>query len=479
MNLNSTLSSPSWDPAVPRYHWLSLAVVVAVAMGATIAFGGADASLVCLSLLILVFVLLDFRVGVVLLMALTPISASSLVPHSIGGYTGLNPIYLLLGATLAAAWLRSRHLSRLVPPPLLWLYLVPLILAALIGSGHVQEIAPQLMIERLLSFDDAQGYLRDQLIKPLQPVAVALLIGPAIAKSRKPEYMLLPILVSIVALCLLVIGFVLYSGANLEMLSSPHSREFFLPLGIHANDLGRLCTFAYALLLFVWAGTRTGSRSGGLKLTLGLALALTVAALVCTFSRGAFLGFALVNALFLLSHGKGGSLLLGAAGLAAVALVVPAVIFDRITVGWDDGLNAISAGRVDDIWLPLLPELWRHPLIGNGLGSIAWSDAMRGGHTLLVTHPHSAYLQTLLDMGVLGLAALGSYFTLVWREFRLLSRAAESDPLLRGFFAGASAGLASLLLSGISGGGLAPGLEQSYLWLAIGMMYGCRRRRED
>ena len=36
----------------------------------------------------------------------------------------------------------------------------------------------------------------------------------------------------------------------------------------------------------------------------------------------------------------------------------------------------MSAGRIDDIWLPLLPELFKSPLWGNGLNSIMWSYAM-------------------------------------------------------------------------------------------------------
>jgi hypothetical protein len=50
--------------------------------------------------------------------------------------------------------------------------------------------------------------------------------------------------------------------------------------------------------------------------------------------------------------------------------------------------------------------------------------------------------------------------------------------VLRGFFAGAKAGLVSLLLAAVVGGSLIPGVEQNFLWIAIGMMYGLQRKAE-
>ena len=48
------------------------------------------------------------------------------------------------------------------------------------------------------------------------------------------------------------------------------------------------------------------------------------------------------------------------------------------------------------------------------------------------------------------------------------------SPTLQGFYAGAAAGMASLLISYITDSSLTPGPEQAFLWLAIGMMYGQR-----
>ncbi|MGH8738590.1 MAG: O-antigen ligase family protein, partial [Burkholderiales bacterium] len=143
-------------------------------------------------------------------------------------------------------------------------------------------------------------------------------------------------------------------------------------------------------------------------------------------------------------------------------------------------LNAMSSGRIDGLWLPLLPELWRHPVFGNGLESILWSEPMRQGAGVTIiatTHPHNAYLEAMLDMGIVGLTLLGAYFAHVWRGFRALAKDISLSPTLRGFFLGAAAAMLALLTSYLTDSSLRPReADQAYLWFAIGMMYGCWRR---
>src|SRR5262249_7161048 len=256
-------------------------------------------------------------------------------------------------------------------------------------------------------------------------------------------------------------------------------REFLSPLGMHANELGRLYAAAYALLLFTWIE----AKNAAFRLALLASMALVVVALVLTFSRGAFLAFVLINLLFLVWHRNTKTLIAFGALAACVLFVLPEAVYDRITTGFgsgaDSGSNAISAGRIDHIWLPLLPEIPKSPVWGHGLGSILWSEPMRQGPgtaILAVGHPHNAYLQALLDMGVVGLVLLCAYFAHVWKGLRALSVDPAVSPTLRGFYLGAAAGLASLLVSYATDSSLTPGPEQAFLWLAIGMMYRQRAK---
>ena len=447
--------------------------------GAAVALAGVNALYLCISLIGCAFILRDFRVGVVLLIVLMPVSTSALFPHAMLGVTGLNPLNLLLAGTLAACLLQGLSdgsLRRLVPRPLLWLYVAPLLLAGAIGVRHVDEIAPGLlMLSEGRDYYDAAAYLRELVLKPLLMVAFALLVGAAAAKSARPEKLLIPALASIWAMGAMVIVYVLHSGIALAELATNESREFLSALGLHANDLGRLYAMAYALLLFCWAE----ARHRGLRFALLASMAVAVVALLLTFSRGAFAGFLVINALFVLWRRDAKALLL--LGLLAVAagLALPGAVYERVATGSGEGLNAISAGRIEGLWLPLLPEILRSPVYGSGLGSILWSEPMRRGAgvaILPVTHPHNAYLQALLDMGIVGLVLLCAYFAHVWKGFRALGSDAALSPLMRGFCQGSAAGLLGILVSDTTDSSLAPRPEQVYLWLAIGMLYGLRAR---
>src|SRR5712692_8537558 len=246
---------------------LSLSAGIAllgVFWGSAVAVAETNALYLCLALIGCAFVLLDFRVGVVLLILLMPISSSTVFPHEMLGITGLNPLNLLLVGTLGSCLLHGvsdGSLRRFMPRPLLWLYIAPILVAGALGSRRVGDIAPAFVMYDQLEFHDAAGYVRDLVVKPLSLVIFALLVGAAVSKSEKPEKFLVPTLISIWVMGSMVILFVSQSGIALGQLASDDSRGFLSPLGLHANDLGRLYAVAYALLLFTWAESKdTGLR---------------------------------------------------------------------------------------------------------------------------------------------------------------------------------------------------------------------------
>src|SRR6185503_15077091 len=183
------------------------------------------------------------------------------------------------------------------------------------------------------------------------------------------------------------------------------------------NDLGRMFAVAYALLVFVWWDTKNTNMKTGLF----LALCVTGMGLLLTFSRGGMMGLAVATGVFLLWKFNARSVAL-VLGVAVVGLILsPEALWDRITMGFGSGdMNVVSAGRIDGIWAPLLPEVLVSPIWGSGLGSMMWSYPMLNDLMLLVGHPHNAYLESALDMGFVGLALLLAYYVHVWRGFRAL-----------------------------------------------------------
>ena len=465
--------------ARPAFPGLAGIVLLGVFWGAVIAVAGVNALILCVSLIGCAFILYDFRIGVVLLILMMPLSTSPLMPSAMLGITGLNPLNLLLLGTLGSCLLRGLSdgsLRRFLPQPLLWLYLAPILAAGALGAQRVDEIVPAFHAYGLVAFQDVAGYVLEMVAKPLLMVLFALLVGAAVSSSAQPEKFLLPMLISTCAVGLSVLAYVAESGIALQQLAGSDSREFLSTLGLHANDQGRFYALAYALLLFTWAQ----SKDAGLKMALVAAMALMVTALVLTFSRGAFGAFLLVNLLFLFWRRSVKTLVLFGLAASIALFALPAAVYERLASGEGQGLDIISAGRIDWLWLPLLPEVMRSPVYGSGLGSILWSEPMRvggGANVLLTTHPHNAYLQALMDMGALGLLLLCAYFAHVYRGFWKLGADPAVDPALRGFFQGAAAGLLGLLVSSITDGSLMPRPEQALLWLAIGMMYGQLHKR--
>src|SRR3954468_15225825 len=203
-------------------------VLAGAAWGVSLAVGELDAFYIALSIIGCGAVLMDFRIGAVLLILLLPVSESSLFPHSILGMTGLNPMNLLVAATFLSLLVHRKGLqfTEIVPPRLAWLYIVPIAIAGLIGSRHVDETPAIFYDSGGLNFTDAAGYLRDFALKPLVMVVVALLVGAAVAKAQKPERFIVPIVGAVWIMAALEIAYVVSSGVRLSDLASSSSRAF-------------------------------------------------------------------------------------------------------------------------------------------------------------------------------------------------------------------------------------------------------------
>jgi O-antigen ligase len=458
---------------------LALAVA-AVASGAAIAFGDVTAAVLCTAALAGVFVFMDYRVGVFLLILVMPIEPSILFPHAMFGLTGVNPLNFLIGATVFSLVIQHggrKMATPFVPRPLLWLYIVPFVVAGIMGSRHVGDIPEYLVPLHQFSFTDAPSYIRDVVVRPLFLVLFALLVGRAVADSDRPERFLTPMLLSVWIMGLLALGSFLASDVSfLSLASRAVARDVLGVSGLHANDLGRLYAIAYALMLFPWAATSDHR----LKLVLTLTMGVVVLALAATFSRGAFFSFFVVNVVFLFSRRSAIAFIFAVLLLALAIPLAPGALVYRMSEGFgagSSGLNDLTSGRTDTIWLPLLPEIWKSPIIGNGLSYTLWSDAMREMRMIVVAHPHNAFLGLLLDMGIVGLVSVCAYFVLVWKGFRSLYRDTSLSPEMRGLFQGAAAGLLAFAAAGFAGSSLTPVPEQSFLWLAIGLMYGMLARK--
>src|SRR5262245_2442730 len=99
--LPAAAAKPSrWRRMAEQARVFALVALPAAFFGLVVAVAGLNALYLCVSLLGCVFILRDFRIGVVLLVLLLPISRGAMFPHELLGITGLNPLNLLLAGTL-------------------------------------------------------------------------------------------------------------------------------------------------------------------------------------------------------------------------------------------------------------------------------------------------------------------------------------------------------------------------------------------
>jgi hypothetical protein len=454
-----------------------VACVSAVVLGLiTVIAGGFLAALLAIFLVFVAATLFNFRIGVLAAMVLLPLSVTRLVPREILGIKGLNPLNGVLAmTTLAVILLCAFFPKKLLIPrwgKMTWMYIGLITVWGLYGATHVANIPPIYEALKIISFDSAGGYLRDVLLKPLIILMISYMLGLAVANAHRPEKYLVPLFATSVVLPSVVVGSIVFGGVTLSMLAAPNSRGFLSFLGVHANELGLMFNMSFALALF--STFSVISRTA--RLSLIAVAAFLAAAVVLTFSRGAFLGILAVCAYLLIKQRRFTVIACAVLVLPFLALLIPDAVIERATTGVATGdITAISAGRVGSIWLPLLPEFFDHPIFGQGLSSVLWSTAARRGTMLAVGHPHSAYLGMVLDFGLLGVPFIIGFFVYLWRYFRDLAVTMKGT-VWEGYFQGASACVLLLAVQGVTDDRVTPTLAQVFLWLSFGIGIGLRAR---
>lgn len=447
-----------------------LLVFSALFWGLASAFiGGILSSILFIILAAATLVFSNHRLGIYLLAIFMPIADTSLNAHSMFGITGANPYNLILVGTVFAftisyAW-NQRALINL--PKWFWLYALALVVAGLIGSRHVGEI-PSLFAQEGIGFDNAAGYLRNILGKPLLVMLFTYIVAQAVYHGMSPLRLVVLVLIGFWLFALAIIAYLALSGFSLSFLASTHARTVLDVFALHADQMGVAFNLAIAVTLFTWASLPAGK----LKLFFLLTLGILTAVMLLTFSRGAFLGYAVIFSYFLVTRRRIRTLISGIAVVGIALLLLPAAFFHRATMGFgSDNLSTVSAGRINDIWMPLLPEVWHHPLFGNGLSSILWSHAMRTGAILPVSLPHNAYLGVAMDFGLIGGALIAVFYIFLWRRFGAMAKD-ETDNVMKGLFQGARTAVLVLAVEGIANDKAMPEDHQAMLWIMAGILFG-------
>lgn len=424
----------------------------------------------------------DFRVGTVLVVVMMPMAATVLMPRQLLGLPGFTPLNLVLAGTLGAAILASVVARRWVAP-IPWRIFAPIIIllcmGAAIGVGKVHNIATHYYLTTPTLYTTASAYIVAELIKPMLILVAVWLICTSVAQSEKPERWVALVGFSIIMLPILVFLVAGLSGLSLREMASPAARAFLNATGLHANELAVQLLPAYSAALFMFPSYRSfGAKCWGLAV-----MGATVLALMLTFSRAAFVGILLVTFTFFFLRGSYRYIFAGVLVFSVAAAVLPDSIVERATtgIGQKGTIGAhndpLTAGRVRGIWLPLLPDVARHPILGDGTSSILWSTPARQG-LIVEGHPHNAYLRLIKDHGVVGIPLIIFFYVQVWRLFRRLARDESQTPLVRAYFNGMTVALVAFSVQCLSGTRLIFELLHVFYWLAIAIGLGLEARKK-
>jgi O-antigen ligase len=383
-------------------------------------------------------------------------------------------VYACIALTAGAYCLRLATASKgrlpLITTKWIWLLIATIVLGGVHGAQSVESIPAWLLTSTEADLGVPWTYYRSVVFPSALLPLLSVFIAAAICDKEKLSSITTPVWTAVSVIGLLIVAQVVASADALSVMAAQRN-EHLMALGFHSNEFGEFLAIAYGLGLGVWNGTQSG-RS---KTVVGVILVLTAIALVLTFSRGAYLAFAVTNILVFMRGApkkKAAFLCL----LTVLWIAAPAPLVDRIQYGLTSkDVNEISAGRVENLWLPLLPDIADHLWFGQGLLSIMWTDAQLFQQIYPVNHAHNAFLDLLLDFGLVGAIPVVACYAYLWRGF-WRGATHDPDPQYRAFLFGGHLALLSFFLYALTNSRLTPTAPSCLLWIVAGVMIGRLRR---
>jgi probable O-glycosylation ligase (exosortase A-associated) len=201
------------------------------------------------------------------------------------------------------------------------------------------------------------------------------------------------------------IGYYAVKGAGFVLLTGSIGSRVFGPdnsMIADNNNLG----LAMVMMLPVINYLRISSANRYIQLGCWIAIAMTIVAIVGTYSRGGFVGLIVVGfAFFLLSKHKIVSLIVAVAVSATIFVTAPQDWKDRMVGISDYEQDGSAQGRIE-AWQTSWNLAADRPLVGGGFAAIeqkSVSSRYRPGSQAVARAPHSVYFQVLGDHGFLGL----------------------------------------------------------------------------
>jgi len=404
--------------------------------------------------------------GLKLLVLFAPLAPLEFMPHALFGVRGLNPFNSLF-ALAAASYVLASLLGReplVRGRTLVW---PAAVFAVLILVLTLRSLAPVARVVAEVGFETTPGgFFRDTVLRGWQ----FLLLGFLVAFESRGREDALRFLSLMAASAAIFGGFylVVFFAEWFRIGSIDATRRVVGKIvSLNVNRLAALFTIPMSLGLALYSAFPARSHRRWFWLSIA---ALSFFVVVFTFSRSGYAAAAFLLTAYLWHRSRPAAVL-----LPVLLLLLPmwliSPIFERIAYGLGTGsANAILTGRLNGIWLPLLPDFFENPLLGQGRYAILFSTAAKSGVLWSgLNDPHCAYLELLLDGGIVGLAGVLFFYAAALFAARKLYRA-SADPFARRFSSGLSLAIVAYAIGAATGLSFYPVHGNVFLWPAIGVL---------
>ena len=370
----------------------------------------------------LVYAWRDWFVALCVLIALAAVTEHIDMPRKMFGIPGATPWNFLLVGTVVP-WLIQRRAQGLrwdAPRPLLaafMAYVVVIVISGIRGTIDASSIDPNNVSRIAYS---PRGFAIEHLLDPFKLMLPGIMIYDG-ARTRKR---------TLGALCAIALVGLLYAfmvsrrmDPRYLLEGTAHLRarlKLNRDIGLHANDLATIIgASCWGILASIGIYRQRWAR----VLAYGAA-ALTGYGMVMCFSRAGYIAWVGVGLILAALRWRKLFLILPVA-IAALLVAAPNIP-ERLFMGFGErdvagevstDLDVVTAGRVTDIWPLAMEEFQRSPLLGQGRRAILRTpmyDKMVAEFDGCPSHPHNAYLEILMDGGIVSLVPILVFFGGIW-----------------------------------------------------------------
>jgi O-antigen ligase len=386
-------------------------------------------------------------------------------PNSMGGIQGANPWNLAL-LSIVLAWASSRSREGLTWDMPRHVSAMLLLYLGMVLVGWIR-----MMLDRTVFLDDVSTgtLLSEQLINTVKWVVPGLLLFDGCRDRRRLLLALGALLGIYVILAFQVIKWMPMSAAlDGDSFQRRSLKILVNEIGFHRVNLSMMLSGA-SWAIFSCAVLVARPLHRLLVLVVGLGVVYGQA---LTAGRAGYITWALVGLCLCVIRWRK-YLLLGPIVALVITSAIPGVT-ERLSQGVEDQQvdeYTVTAGR-NIAWPVVLDKIEESPVVGFGRQAmlrtgLTWRLDSEYGEGF--GHPHNAYLEVLLDNGLVGLALIVSFYLVVVAHAISLLRDSRS-PLFMAIGGVTCALVLALLFASVGSQTFYPREGAVGMWCAIGLM---------